>query len=522
MTFGGAGLVFVVVLGFGGEEKGPPKPPAKSVEAPEGEATKVAAVPAEGAKSPPPAAKAPKPPAQPASAPPPDPKVALQADFEKRFATAKAAGDVGALLDAAKIAEEGGLSGEARPVYEAILGIDPERAEARSALGFTRYEGSVGEFRGKWLNAIQLARAKETEAAEAAAREEAERWTKDDFMKQAGAMREVMKSFSGEWKFRYFAGDAIAPRPYLLAGQESDVHPPEELSREVGRVLEALYARFYEEYGKPCGIKPLEVPVPVWIFMDAAAYEKAHEKNPAFAPLSSKHVGGYYRGASIGVTVGEGEEADVRASGFLYLWNSGDLEGVAIHEGTHQLIGFNGKSRAFRDGQSPWFQEGIAEFWAGYEKSYDVETKKYRFEIGRLSKRLVDERWKPARGAFQSEDPDSQFTLRGLLDFEYAEFQAAQAAAYAEKPDPKAALKVGLVYAQGWTLCHFLNHAFDKKYRPGFLQYVREELNGSGGAESFAKCFGLKSEEDWAGMEEEWKTYVLEDLRKQALALSRR
>jgi hypothetical protein len=354
------------------------------------------------------------------------------------------------------------------------------------------------------------------------AREEAERWTKDDFMKSAGSMREVMKSFAGEWKFKFFAGDPIAPRPYLLAGQESDVHPPEETSKEVGRVLEALYARFYEEYGAPCGIKPLEVPVPVWIFQDVGTYEKAHEKNPAFAPLSSKNVGGYYRGAAFGITVGEGEDADVRSSGFLYLWNSDDLEGVAIHEGTHQLIGFNGKNRRFGGGESPWFQEGIAEYWAGYEKSYDVQTKKYRFEIGRLSRRLVDQRWKLARSAFQSEDPEAQFTLRGLLDFSYGDFQSARAASDAERSDPKASLKVGLVYAQGWALCHFLNRAHDGKYRPGFLKYVREELSGNGGPESFAKCFGLKSEEDWAGMEEEWKTYVLEDLRKQARALDRR
>lgn len=355
-----------------------------------------------------------------------------------------------------------------------------------------------------------------------AAREEAERWTKDDFMKSAGGMREVMKSFAGKWKFKFFAGDAIAPRPYLLAGQESDVHPPEETSREVGRVLEALYARFYEEYGKPCGIKPLEVPVPVWIFMDKGAYEKAHKETPGFAPLSSEHVGGYYRGAAFGITVGEGEDADVRSSGFLYLWNSEDLEGVAIHEGTHQLMGFNGKSQAFRAGQSPWFQEGIAEYWAGYEKSYDVETKKYRFEIGRLSRGLVKQRWTHARNAFQSDDPDQQFTLRGLLEFGYGDFAAAQAAAYTEKPDPKASLKVGLVYSQGWALCHFLNQALQAKYRPGFLKYVREELDGTGGAESFAKCFGLKSEEDWERMEEEWKTYVVQDLRKQVRALERR
>ena len=219
---------------------------------------------------------------------------------------------------------------------------------------------------------------------------------------------------------------------------------------------------------------------------------------------------------------GEGEKADAREWGFLYLWNAEDLEGVAIHEGTHQLMGFNGKSQTFDVGQTPWLQEGIAEYWAGCEKTYDVETKKYRFEIGRLSRRLVDQRWKPARTAFQSEDPDAQFTLRGLVDFGYPEFRRAMGSARSERSDPKEKLKVDLTYAQGWALCHFLNRAHDGKYRPGFLKYVREELSGNGGPESFAKCFGLKSEEDWAGMEEEWKTYGLEDLRKQARALDRR
>ena len=55
-----------------------------------------------------------------------------------------------------------------------------------------------------------------------------------------------------------------------------------------------------------------------------------------------------------------------------------------------------------------------------------------------------------------------------------------------------------------------------------FLKYVREELDGNGGAEAFGKCFGLKSDEEWEGMEEDWRAYILGDLRKEALALSRR
>ncbi|HET6202113.1 MAG TPA: hypothetical protein VFI25_04850 [Planctomycetota bacterium] len=483
---------------------------------PEAPRADVAARPSDGSKP-----EAPRPPASaPAAAatrPAPDPKAALRAEFAKRFAAAKAAAEAGALLEAAKFAEEGGLAAEAFPVYEAVLGIDPDRLEARSALGYTKYEGQVEEFRGKWLNSGELSRAKE---AEAAIRAEAERWTKDDFMKTAAGMKGGMESLAGEanLKVQFFVDTAAVPRPYLIAVQESYAERPAELGRSVGRVLDALYRRFYEEYGEPLGIRPLEVPVPVWVFNDAEAYEKVHEKDPRFAPESSKHVGGYYRGA-LGIAVGSGEETDLRTSGFLYLWDSDDLEGVAMHEGTHQLIGFNGKSRLFGGGQTPWFQEGIAEYWAGYKKTYEPGTKKYHFDIGHLTRRLVDQRWKLARTSFESEEEADRFTLRGLLDFGYGDFLAARASEESAKPDPKQVLKVGLVYAQGWTLCQFLNRALEGKYRKGFFRYVREELNGNGGPEAFARCFGLKTDEDWSRMEEEWQTYVLEDLKKEAVAL---
>src|SRR5262249_33861972 len=54
-----------------------------------------------------------------ATKPAPDPKAALKQELAKRFDAAKTGGDVGALLEAAKFAEEAGLAGEARPVYEA-------------------------------------------------------------------------------------------------------------------------------------------------------------------------------------------------------------------------------------------------------------------------------------------------------------------------------------------------------------------------------------------------------------------
>lgn len=105
-------------------------------------------------------------------------------EYYERATRLKDSKDPGALAELARWAKANGLERHARRQFERVLELDPDHAEARRALGFTRHEGrwltrtelllATGhvQFRGRWM--------KETERAAILAREEEARKKREE------------------------------------------------------------------------------------------------------------------------------------------------------------------------------------------------------------------------------------------------------------------------------------------------------------------------------------------------------
>ncbi len=65
--------------------------------------------------------------------------------------------------------------------------------------------------------------------------------------------------------------------------------------------------------------------------------------------------------------------------------------------------------------------------------------------------------------------------------------------------------ETGIYYAESWLLIHFLLHHQGGKYRKSFVKFLRDEIEGNGGLESFKKIFG----DDLRLLDKEFRNYVL-------------
>src|SRR5690606_14930975 len=98
-------------------------------------------------------------------------------------------------------------------------------------------------------------------------------------------------------------------------------------------------------------LEDIESPAVVIIWDSVETYSNHVEKHPEgnYSPAAGG-LRGYYQ----------------PWSQHLILWRGDGLRNVLLHEGAHMLIHYAFAGRGFRPStQSPWFQEGFAEFFGG-------------------------------------------------------------------------------------------------------------------------------------------------------------
>jgi hypothetical protein len=165
----------------------------------------------------------------------------------------------------------------------------------------------------------------------------------------------------------------------------------------------------------------------------------------------------------------------VNAVGGLDRW-------TLVHEAVHQVLYSAGAgSRAGRTSMPAWLDEGLAEYIAAGAQG----------DRGRLVARPGAVAVHHFRAHADEKDP---FDLSRVLSFDVEDFLASS--------------KVPLKYAQCYTLVHFLLHAENQRYRPGFMAFLRSCWNGHSSSTAFKGALDYKPSD----LEEAWIAYVRENL----------
>lgn len=214
--------------------------------------------------------------------------------------------------------------------------------------------------------------------------------------------------------------------------------------------LERLYRAFYELFGAELRLYDVVRPMSVFLHGDASSY-----------PESANEFGRYEPETDI---------VQVNCANGLK-WET------LAHELTHQLL----YDTVFRErddsGEIPaWLGEGLAEYIAGSVPTIRPLT----FEPGRLTARHF-------QAQARAKNP---LDLTRVLALSTGDYQASS--------------DRDLKYAQSYTLVHFLLHCEERKYREGFLEFLRSLYQGKGSVTDLKRC--LKS--DWRKLGASWQAYV--------------
>ncbi|MBL8696507.1 MAG: hypothetical protein JNJ88_20590 [Planctomycetes bacterium] len=320
-------------------------------------------------------------------------------------------------------------------------------------------------------------------------------------------------------------GTKIVPRPYLLAIQKDGAKRTESYAESFGEIFGALFRTFYERYSKVAGLRALDTtPVPVWVFRSQGQYERWRRSgNPG---PSTSTAGAFYSGT----------EKNNR-SGFLFLWLqdpqenksfTGDqiesIRETAWHEGTHQLMDFNSPGRGFDLTNSPWMQEGFAEYVSGYDRLLDKKQPdgwRYFFGLPQIDrvKAVMALGLEKVDHSTMDELIELKPSMREIATMSYLEFWTARATLESKvggAEGKKASDLFSGTYSIGWALCHFLQHYEEGKYRKQFHDWLKSELNKHSGempGAMFEKIFGLDSDDKWSDFQLEFQEHCVSTLR---------
>lgn len=424
-------------------------------------------------------------------APPPKPAPG-QLERERFAALEQAAqkGEVAAVQAAIAYGKEQAefiVEARVRDLYRRWLELDPQAEEPNEVLGNKLWEPEQ-----KWVSAAEYEKlAKEAERA------------KDPFVKEAKKLieQELTDTVGSEkTKFDYYYDDPeLVPRPYLLAIENDGITSTDIVAKEVGKnSLFVLYTLFREEYEGLFKLPPITRPVPVYVFIGAKGYEKWRKDGREYLP-SSDQVRGFYSSSW-----------QSQGRGVLHVWRFDDGTNpmpVYFHEGTHQLMDYYGP-RGFgsRQGKTPWFQEGIAEYWGGVLRVRDGAQWKYLVGQPNDSRMATVRRW--------AEAGEGRMTIKELLALDYPAFEEAKVKREKEK-DAKSAQLVDNNYALGWVIIDYcFNNLGDEEAREAMRSYMKAEIEGKGGGEVLAQLLKLGSDEDYTVFETTLGEYIIGELSK--------
>ncbi|MFH0944604.1 MAG: hypothetical protein V2A76_05340 [Planctomycetota bacterium] len=426
---------------------------------------------------------------------PADPKA-----FAEARRAALADGDAAGREELAAFCMENKMRTTARELRREALLIAPNQEATRTALGFTRYEGPITRYRGRWLSKkdLELARTYEKHAVSGELAGAAT--STDVFLRNAeDAKKSMLREFPAD-RFSYKFGDGTMKQPFLVLIEKAGGNV-EKYREEYDNALSTLYEEFYGRYQKRFKMEEIERPATVIVFDSVQTYSAHRDAHPEGNYSDPRFIGGYYQ----------------PSSQRLILWRQNDLIGVLLHEGAHMLIHYAFSGRGFEvSNQSPWFQEGFAEFFGGHKEVTKMVNGKQvtRYALGQY----LPDRHSTLLLLISMNRAHSLLELVKINDYD---FNQAKATMGDEKKSPEemiaASALVSDIYAQGWAFIVFLNYADGGKYRDAFDAYFEAEVNGSGHYGTLAKLLGITSPEGWEQLDEQFRAWVRLHL-KNALA----
>ena len=307
----------------------------------------------------------------------------------------------------------------------------------------------------------------------------------DPFYKQAMKTAAAIASDLGKKLNTSYRWTPRVHKPYVLLIERDNGWDESKVAIEKSEALLSLYDIFYKKYRAPLALKDIAEPVPVVIFRKHSAY--------------------YEYGKAIGASPGAVGHFEP-GSGRLFVSDTTEID-TTIHEGTHQLVAFNRRSLSGWRMKSYWFEEGVAEFFGGNHRTYDVKLGKSTYEIGRLQKDRIN---------YWRQNEKKAYTLIKLLSLTKADERK-------NRTDDSLDLNL-LNYSQGWFLVFFLNNYLmdaeghvvlgkEGKYFQNWLTYFKGELDGKTGRDFFLECMGLlnsdgsMNDEKFAAFEKEFMNY---------------
>jgi hypothetical protein len=289
-------------------------------------------------------------------------------------------------------------------------------------------------------------------------------------------------------------------RPYVLfaeAPSEERMKEAESTVARTGRSLTFIYGRWLEFMKDELKMDPPRMEdlkderLKVFVFKSRESFDAWHTRNQMQNPGSS--TAAYYE---------HGRDRMI-----LMHLDAFDPS-VIMHEGTHQIIHFYAhyfceqadRAEAKKNGDmfEPvkwddhrlhssffWFQEGIAEYFGGAGLAKREED----WKVGILQKNRID--------FFRFEKDRQPPKTWPVEDFLFADQSQIETRSKVRGGGAGMGDELkGLMYAQGWTMVHYLLNGEDGKWRPGFLSMIRNELSGVTGKPYLLKAFGLPPRSD--------------------------
>ncbi len=451
--------------------------------------------------------------------------VAKSANPKEEIAAKRAAlapTDIAGRLALAKMAADAGLNTERTLILREVALLDPNEETARSALGFTKYDGRAVPYRGRWMDKEDAALATRAEewldgtstfdgagahvsggASDSSGASGATDSSSppspansgsstsgaggENFASEAKELQAKMQADYPDSQFDYRFDDGIMPRPYVAAIQRASGTSADELEKLFGKAFDGLYRTFMDRYRERFQLEDVAVPIPVVLFGGPEEHDAfVLKRDPHATFLAKNGIGGYF----------------TPGNRMLTLYRQPKLMGVLFHEGTHQLVHF----AVGPNFKSPWFQEGIAEFFGGHRIKQVPDANGQlvnRYELGQF----IAERF----GYLQQQIPSSSaMTVQELTHFGYDDFHAAQA----DARDAESQRKTLLVYSEGWALIMYLHYAEGGALKAKFDEYFEAEANGESSGDKFGEILGLASDADWAAFDKKFKDWVMTELPK--------
>ena len=399
-------------------------------------------------------------------------------------------------------------------LFKRVIEVDGDHKKARKRLGFYKYSGGFDKYKGQWFKQERITEiGKEfeifrvEEAKQLAAAKEKARWTKDGWTKKC---RKAMRHFDRDvasvegLKLQYFFDEKEVPRPYFLMIEDAEIPTPRATAEIIGPGVDALRKAFARGYqgGILANWDDTQFVVPIFIFKDRKSYDNYRESGHQYLP-GTKSVGAFYVPSS---DLGMGNIF----RGTLYTWqNEKDKSfySTLFHEAVHQLM--HNACEGFRMANTPWLEEGIAEFWSGFEGNKRAGYKFGQFQDGRFTTcqnaaqgYYADQRGK--RGNF------FMTPKRLLVDYTRANFLADRAR---QENDAAAGARVSMIYGAGWGFIHFCYNFENGKYRKAFEMIVHDELRHDYDPEKVGEYLGCKTDEDWDELADKFFFYCRRTLR---------